>query len=430
MSLKQEEETDLSPSPASKQRQQRVTPQWKEAVAGAFSGAFSRTFMAPVERIKLLKQLQGSIQILQAKKETTAKRTSVMIHENTNRYRSLSAWEMTRIVYKEQGLLSFWRGNLPNVLRVAGTTAINFTCMDYYKNAFVAPWLEHNFVIKRPQRPQHSLNDTITTKYAMATIQMQENQQGQQEHQNMKRQRKLISSFVSGGLAGATSTTLLYPIEFARTRLALDVGVAAVDSSGSAMTPTREFNGMIDVIKRIAQSDGVFGLYQGYGISLVGGIIYRLAMFGGYDAIKNEVIFHKTRSKSAYISSTTDINLNDKNPANITLTESPTTALSWLDRLVSAQIVSLVAGTVSYPFDSVRRRMMMQAGSSRGRVEFSRDQQQPYYRNSIQCIREVWKKEGVRGFYLGIGPNIIRSIGGALVLVGYDLGMHCLRKMV
>ena len=34
-------------------------PQWREAVAGAFSGAFSRTVMAPVERVKLLKQLHS-----------------------------------------------------------------------------------------------------------------------------------------------------------------------------------------------------------------------------------------------------------------------------------------------------------------------------------------------------------------------------------
>ena len=42
------------------------------------------------------------------------------------------------------------------------------------------------------------------------------------------------------------------------------------------------------------------------------------------------------------------------------------------------------------------------------------------YRNSLHCIRRVWSAEGLRGFYLGLGPNILRSVGGALLLVSYD----------
>ena len=43
------------------------------------------------------------------------------------------------------------------------------------------------------------------------------------------------------------------------------------------------------------------------------------------------------------------------------------------------------------------------------------------YRNSIDCFRKVFVNEGMRGFFLGIGPNIIRSFGGAVLLVGYDV---------
>jgi solute carrier family 25 (adenine nucleotide translocator) protein 4/5/6/31 len=42
------------------------------------------------------------------------------------------------------------------------------------------------------------------------------------------------------------------------------------------------------------------------------------------------------------------------------------------------------------------------------------------YRNSFHCINMIAKKEGIRGFYLGLGPNIVRSMGGALLLVAYD----------
>jgi solute carrier family 25 (adenine nucleotide translocator) protein 4/5/6/31 len=51
----------------------------------------------------------------------------------------------------------------------------------------------------------------------------------------------------SGGAAGATSLCFVYPLDFARTRLAADVG------SGGA----REFTGIGDCLMKIARNDGV-----------------------------------------------------------------------------------------------------------------------------------------------------------------------------
>ena len=121
--------------------------------------------------------------------------------------------------------------------------------------------------------------------------------------------------------------------------------------------------------------------------------MYRVMYLGGYDVLKGEVLFQKQKRQHSAETSTT--------PAK----------LSWGERILSAQAISLTAGTISYPFDSVRRRMMMQAGVPAG---------ERLYRNSIHCITTVLKEEGFTGFYLGIGPNIVRSLGGAIMLVGYD----------
>ena len=69
----------------------------------------------------------------------------------------------------------------------------------------------------------------------------------------------------SGGAAGATSLCLIYPLDFARTRLATDVGKGA----------TREFRGFIHCVTSIAKSDGIQGLYRGFSSSVQGIIIYR-----------------------------------------------------------------------------------------------------------------------------------------------------------
>ena len=42
------------------------------------------------------------------------------------------------------------------------------------------------------------------------------------------------------------------------------------------------------------------------------------------------------------------------------------------------------------------------------------------YDSTIGCIKWVWEREGGRGFYKGLGPNVVRGFGSALLLVGYD----------
>ena len=86
--------------------------------------------------------------------------------------------------------------------------------------------------------------------------------------------------------------------------------------------------------------------------------------------------------------------------------------ITIVEQLAIAQFVSIVAGTICYPIDSVRRRLMMQAGQP---ITMRR------YTNSVDAFHKILTTEGVKGFYLGLGPNIVRSIAGALLLVSYDV---------
>ena len=105
--------------------------------------------------------------------------------------------------------------------------------------------------------------------------------------QARKKRRAIISSFLSGGLAGGTVTTVLYPVEFIRTRLAMDVGRGTVD------VPRLYPGGMRDVCSSIWKVDGWRGFYQGYGIALAGVVLYRAFHLGGYDAVKTEILHRR-----------------------------------------------------------------------------------------------------------------------------------------
>lgn len=150
---------------------------------------------------------------------------------------------------KEQGFLSFWRGNLANVIRYFPTQALNFAFKDKYKQIFLGG------VDKRTQF-----------------------------------WRYFAGNLASGGAAGATSLCFVYPLDFARTRLAADVGKAGAE---------REFKGLGDCLAKIFKSDGLRGLYQGFNVSVQGIIIYRAAYFGVYDTAKGKscpIIVKKTKS--------------------------------------------------------------------------------------------------------------------------------------
>jgi solute carrier family 25 (adenine nucleotide translocator) protein 4/5/6/31 len=279
---------------------------------GGISAAVSKTVVAPIERVKLLLQVQDA---MQKKGGDSA--------DAMKKYTGIG--DCFSRVYNEQGLGAFWRGNLANVVRYFPTQALNFSFKDVYKKTFC------------PYNPK-----TEPVKF-------------------------FIGNCASGGAAGATSLCVVYPLDFARTRLAADVG------SGK----TREFNGLIDCLKKVAVSDGPSGLYKGFGISVIGIVAYRASYFGCFDTGK-AILF------------------SDMKKAN------PMALFAF------AQVVTVLAGIISYPLDTIRRRLMMQSGRTGADIQ---------YTGTIDCMKKIVQQEGPRAFFKGSLSNVLRGTGGALVLV-------------
>ena len=281
----------------------------KDFMAGGISAAVSKTAVAPIERVKLLLQVQHVSKQIAVDKQ----------------YKGIIDCFVR--IPKEQGFLSFWRGNLANVIRYFPTQALNFAFKDVFKQIFMSG------VDKKTQF-----------------------------------WRWFGANLASGGAAGATSLCFVYPLDFARTRLAADTGKGAAE---------REFSGLGNCLVKIFKSDGLTGLYRGFGVSVQGIIIYRAAYFGFYDTVRGML------------------------PPKQNL------FISW----AIAQCVTTVSGIVSYPFDTVRRRMMMQSGRAKGDM---------MYKGTLDCWAKIYKSEGGGAFFKGALSNVFRGTGGALVLVFYD----------
>jgi len=274
---------------------------------GGVSAAVSKTAVAPIERVKLLLQTQDANARIKGDKK----------------YKGIV--DVFVRVPREEGFAAFWRGNLANVIRYFPTQALNFAFKDQYKRIFC------------PYDPKKEF-----WKFFMGNL-------------------------ASGGAAGATSLLFVYPLDFARTRLAADVGKGAAE---------RQFQGLTDCVGKIYASEGLKGLYQGFGISVLGIIMYRACYFGGYDSAKKSII-----KEDSYL----------------------------IFKFFVAQCVTAISGLLSYPLDTVRRRLMMQSGEKK-----------LLYKGTIDCFVQIARNEGRKAFFKGALSNIIRGAGGSLVLVMYD----------
>lgn len=283
----------------------------KDFLAGGISAAVAKTSVAPIERVKLLLQVQA------ASKQISPE----------NAYKGMVDCFIR--IPKEQGVLSFWRGNLANVIRYFPTQALNFAFKDVYKQVFLGG------VDKKTQF-----------------------------------WRYFAGNLASGGAAGATSLCFVYPLDYARTRLGADVGKSAAE---------RQYKGLIDCIAKTFKSDGPIGLYRGFVVSVQGIIIYRAAYFGCFDTAKGML----------------------PDPKNT----------PFIISFLIAQAVTTLSGIVSYPFDTVRRRMMMQSGRAKSDI---------MYKNTLDCWVKISKTEGSSAFFKGAFSNVLRGTGAALVLVFYD----------
>jgi len=156
----------------------------------------------------------------------------------------------------------------------------------------------------------------------------------------------LGKNILSGGCAGSLSLLFVYSLDYCRTRLANDL------KSSKKGAAEIQYNGMIDVYKKTIATDGFGGLYRGFVISCVGIFIYRGFYFGLFDTLK-------------------PILLPGDNP-------------SLLLSFCLGYAVTVFAGLLAYPIDTIRRRMMMTSGES---VKYS---------GSLDCAIQIIKKKDLK----------------------------------
>lgn len=158
--------------------------------------------------------------------------------------------------------------------------------------------------------------------------------------------------------AGLLTLVLTNPIWVAKTRLCLQYE--------STATNCVRYNGTLDALVKLYKYEGVRGLYKGF-VPGVFGISHGALQFMTYEEMKNAYNTYKNR------------------PVD--------TRLQTEEYLMFAAISKMISACVTYPYQVLRSRLQDQHCT---------------YTGVIDVTQKILKHEGVRGFYKGLLPALLR----------------------
>ncbi|KAK1365505.1 Thylakoid ADP,ATP carrier protein, chloroplastic [Heracleum sosnowskyi] len=177
--------------------------------AGAVAGAVAKSITAPLDRVKLLMQTHG----LRAGQESAKK--------------AIGFIEAITLIGKEEGLKGYWKGNLPQVIRIIPYSAVQLFAYETYKKLF----------------------------------------------KGKDGELSVIGRLAAGACAGMTSTFVTYPLDVLRLRLAVEPGSRT----------------MTEVAVNMLRDEGFSSFYKGLGPSLISIAPYIAVNFCVFDLVKKSL---------------------------------------------------------------------------------------------------------------------------------------------
>mmetsp|Transcript_10356 Transcript_10356/g.14203 ORF Transcript_10356/g.14203 Transcript_10356/m.14203 type:complete len:317 (+) Transcript_10356:86-1036(+) len=189
----------------------------------------------------------------------------------------------------------------------------------------------------------------------------------------------------AGAAAATTAVIVTYPLDFVQTQLAVQ-------------TTTRKYTGILNTISTVTKQEGISQLYRGFNVALLSTIPYIAINMTLWEHLKKLV--RRKFSKEG--------------------PKGDTHKSGGLSPIVSAlcgAVSGAVASTITFPLDVLRRHMQLNSRAKGQDIQ---------YASYLDCIRKIYLKDGVKGFYRGIIPHYLAVIP----VVSLSLGSYDLLKVL
>lgn len=262
-----------------------------------------------------------------------------------------------RIIWTEEGLRGLYRGLGPLLLGYIPTWAVYLTVYN---------------------KTQSYFNSKTGERYSRDS----------KRCTNSKQDHKFLANFNASLAAGTCSTFVTNPIWVIKTRL---MSQSSSRSKFYRRSTPWEYQGTIDAAIKMYKTEGFRSFYSGLVPALIG-LSHVAVQFPLYELLK--IKFTGFDSGRAVYD-------HEKKRHFVGLS-------------LAVFLSKVVASTATYPHEVVRTRLQTQqrwGSSSDGMALPSR------YRGTLATCRSILIEEGWRGFYAGLGTNLVRAVPSAMTTI-------------